>query len=298
MTSLIFGHMLAVTSDDVGSAKVLAAGLVAFAAGFFLVTMGYNALVTKLAVSFFVGVGVAAIGFPILLSVIANTAPVSRLFVYLGVATAFAFLGTMVLPVSTDYFIRYHGTLTEGYGFVVLLVFWLPLTLLLSTTKSPTEKPEHSSLPSIGSTFNIAARTPSFWFMTTDFVLGVIQIKVLELIFVDYFRHVGYPAQDIAMAIALVGLVNIVSIIAWTIIGRNANPKNVLTVIYLLRSATLILVITVPLSVSGYFLFPALLGLFWFAALPFTEIPLIRLFGARYLAAFLALLILPYPLFS
>lgn len=78
------------------------------------------------------------------------------------------------------------------------------------------------------------------------------------------------PAELGGWAIGMVGLFNIAGTILWSSLGARHKRKNLLTLLYLLRSAVFLVFIVTPLSAASVLVFAAALGFLWLGTVPLT----------------------------
>jgi MFS family permease len=96
--------------------------------------------------------------------------------------------------------------------------------------------------------------------------------------------HEISPTELGGWAIALVGLANIVGAILWGWLGGRFQRKDMLALLYLLRTLTFVAFLLVPLSAASVLLFASALGLLWLGTIPLTTGLVGYLFGPTYLS--------------
>ena len=83
---------------------------------------------------------------------------------------------------------------------------------------------------------------------------------------------------------ALVGLFNIIGSYSCGWLGGRFSKKNVLALLYSLRSLVFILFMIMPLSETSVLVFGALLGLLWLGTVPLTSGLVAYIFGPAYMS--------------
>ena len=77
----------------------------------------------------------------------------------------------------------------------------------------------------------------------------------------------------------MVGLFNIAGSILWGTLGGRYQRKNLLTLLYLLRSAVFLVFVLVPVSAASVLIFAAALGFLWLGTVPLTTSLVGYIFG-------------------
>jgi predicted MFS family arabinose efflux permease len=99
-----------------------------------------------------------------------------------------------------------------------------------------------------------------------------------------YLGDKGMPSWLGSTTLMLVGLCNIIGSYAAGVLGGRYQKKNVLTILYLLRSLVFLLFILLPLSNFTVLAFGALLGLLWLSTVPLTSGLIGTVFGPAYMS--------------
>jgi len=91
------------------------------------------------------------------------------------------------------------------------------------------------------------------------------------------------PAELGGWALGLVGLFNIVGVILWSTLASAYKRKNLLALLYLLRSLTFLVFILAPLSAASVLIFAGTLGFLWLGTVPLTTSLVRHIFGPVHL---------------
>jgi MFS family permease len=79
------------------------------------------------------------------------------------------------------------------------------------------------------------------------------------------------PAELGGWSIGMVGLFNIAGSVIWSGLGAKYQRKNLLTVLYLMRSAVFLAFVSAPLSAASVLAFAGALGFLWLGTVPLTN---------------------------
>jgi MFS family permease len=91
------------------------------------------------------------------------------------------------------------------------------------------------------------------------------------------------PAELGGWSIGMVGLFNIVGSILWSALGGRFQRKNLLAVLYLLRSVVFLAFVLAPLSAVSVLAFAGALGFLWLGTVPLTTSLVGYMFGPVHL---------------
>ena len=99
-----------------------------------------------------------------------------------------------------------------------------------------------------------------------------------------YLGDQGLPADLAAWTLALTGLFNIIGSYSAGVLGGRYVKKNLLSLLYLARSAVFLGFILAPKTEATVLIFGALLGLLWLSTVPLTSGLIATMFGPTYMS--------------
>lgn len=189
----------------------------------------------------------------------------------------------IVIPLAMALVLRvgWRGALL-WLGLAALILF-APLALaIIRDGPSESSEERHSRIAAAeGMTVASAIRYPAFWLLAaTFFVCGYTSNGLILTFFVDDCIGRGFPGQEAASALAIMGGLNVVGTIASGWICDRFGRRLPLAAFYFFRGLTLIWLIFVREPV-GLFSFAAAFGLNYIATVPPTNSLISRIFGAR-----------------
>jgi MFS family permease len=106
------------------------------------------------------------------------------------------------------------------------------------------------------------------------------------------------PLELGGWAIGLVGLFNIAGSLMWAWLGGRHKKKDMLALLYLLRSLVFAVFLVVPLSWISVLAFAAALGFLWLGTVPLTSGLVGYMFGPRYMATLYGIVFFSHQLGS
>ena len=101
-----------------------------------------------------------------------------------------------------------------------------------------------------------------------------------------------------AVALALVGIFNIVGAYVSGLFGKNGPKKHGLAFIYGARSVVMVLFIVLPISPLSTMIFAASMGLLWLSTVPLTQGIVAQVFGVRYMTTLYAIVFISHQVGS
>ena len=100
----------------------------------------------------------------------------------------------------------------------------------------------------------------------------------------SYLKDNGLSPQVASMALALIGLANIVGTYGAGALGQRFAKKHILAFIYFGRAVAISLFLLVPLSPASVYVFAAVMGVLWLSTVPPTTASVAHIFGVAHLS--------------
>jgi predicted MFS family arabinose efflux permease len=228
-----------------------------------------------------VGVALAGSGFSVVLGAIGRAAPPEKRSMALGIITAGGSFGQFAV-------VPYAHLLIEAFDWRMALI-GLALTSLIMLPLIPPVTKVSSVQPAgqpqtLRQAFGEAMRHKGFWLLTTGFFVCGFQVVFVATHLPAFLADRGMPTWVGAWTLALVGLFNIIGSYSAGMLGGRYSKKNLLALLYTLRSLVFILFMIMPLSETSVLLFGALLGLLWLGTVPLTSGLVAYIFGPAYMS--------------
>jgi MFS family permease len=280
--------------DRFGSAPTIAAGGLVYVLGMVVTALMHDGFMLILG-NILVGVGLSAATFGPVLGVILRVAPVEKQALAVGLCSAGGSFGQFfIVPLAAvlqNYFGDWRPTmwaLTALAALMILLPIGLNDRLQIAAGKR-TSAGRQTALEALSEAF---AQKSYVLLVVGYFVCGFHVAFVgghLPAYISD--KDVGLslfgidlsPAELGGWAIGMVGLFNIAGAVIWSAMGSRYKRKNLLALLYLLRSLVFLLFILVPLSAASVLTFAAALGFLWLGTVPLTTSLVGYIFGPVHL---------------
>jgi MFS family permease len=292
-------------ADRFGSARTVAGGGVIYVAGMLIMATATEGVQLTLG-NALTGVGMAAAGFGPIFGVITRQTPVVKRSIALGVATAAGSFGQFaVVPLASALQARFGDWHTTMLILALMSLAVLPLTLgLREDRRVPGSARPQSSREALEEAFG----NGSFWLLTVGFFVCGFHVAFVGLHLPAYisdqaigmtaFGRTIAPLELGGWAIGLVGLFNIAGSLLWAWLGGRHKRKDMLALLYLLRSLVFIAFLALPLSALSVLAFAAALGFLWLGTVPLTSGLVGYLFGPVYMSTLYGIVFFSHQLGS
>ena len=267
-------------ADRYGPAKVAAAGGVAYAAGL-LTMMVSNSTDHLLLGGVLVGFGLSGAAFTVVLGAVGRATPEHMRSRALGMVSVGGSVGQLVaLP--------YIHAMIGGFGWLLALgilaataLLIVPLAFGLSTRNT---EPQLSSDEGILQALKSASLVPSFWLLNAGFLACGFHLAFIGVHLPGFLADKGFETWLATAALTTVGLTNLIGVYACGLLGDIYAKKNILSVLYLMRTALISVFFFAPVSETSVLLFSAGMGFLWLGTVPLTSGLVGSLFGTRYMS--------------
>lgn len=269
-------------ADRFGTAVVLAFGGVLYALGLIGMAFAESVLALQIFAGLFIGLGLAACSFSIVLSAFGKLLPAERRSWAFGVGTAAGSLGQFI-------FAPFSQVLIADYGWfqslLILSVFLMIIPLLALVLRTPKDSQPVVMESDIGfkAQLSEAFRHSSYLWLISGFFVCGFQVAFITVHLPPYLNDLGY-ASLAGWAIAIIGLCNVIGAYSAGIIGQKHSRRLSLSLIYFIRAVAIALFIILPASPLTIYLFSAVIGFMWLSTVPLTSGLVALMFGTRYMA--------------
>ncbi|HSI02277.1 MAG TPA: MFS transporter [Reyranella sp.] len=276
--------------DRFGSAITIAGGGVIYVAGMIVTALMHGPVMLILG-NILVGIGLSAATFGPVLGVILRKAPPAKAALAVGICSAGGSFGQFfIVPLASilqGYFGDWRPTMWALTAFAVLIIL-LPLGLNDRKQIAAARKARGGNQTSREALTEAFAQRSYMLLVIGYFVCGFhvafvgghlpayISDKGIGL---SLFGWTLSPIELGGWSIGLVGLFNIAGSILWSSLGATYQRKNLLSLLYLLRTFVFLAFILVPLSAASVLVFAAALGFLWLGTVPLTTSLVGYLFG-------------------
>ena len=279
-----------------GAPRTVALGGVVFGLGILVMSQSMAPAGMFAGAGLMAGIGLGACGLPLILATVAQVAPEAKRSLWLGVATACATGGQlMVVPLTQS--------LLNDYDWVIALLVLsmlagmiVPMAFSMSAAITPDTGKDTDI--DIGQAIREAAGHRGFLLLTTGFYVCGFHVAFIAVHLPSYLVDRGASPALGATALMLIAFFNMIG--AWGsgwLAGR-VSKKYLLSTIYVVRSLIILIFITLPMGPITVAVFAASIGLMWLSTVPPTSGLVAQIFGTRYMGMLYGVVYLSHQLGS
>jgi predicted MFS family arabinose efflux permease len=276
-------------ADKYGSMPVLMGGVFVYVLGLLGMAFPVGPVMFHLSAGVLIGLGVAAMGLPVVLGAVARIVPEEKRSVALGIASMGGSFGQFLFaPVSQG--------LINQYGWVFALcalaaISSLGVFLALQVRSKPTS---HDDQPgdvhqTLGEALNEAFATNSYILLNLGFFVCGFHIAFIVTHLPMFLSTCNISPDVGATALATIGLANMVGTYVAGYLGGKYSKKYLLSMIYFSRVIAILIYILMPVTVFTTIAFSIAMGVLWLSTVPLTSGLVGVMFGTRYMSTLFAI---------
>jgi predicted MFS family arabinose efflux permease len=279
-----------------GAPRTVALGGALFGLGIFMMSQSTAPEWMFTSAGLMAGIGLGACGLPLILAVVGQVAPEAKRSLWLGVATAGATGGQLlVVPLSQS--------LLSGFDWVVAL---LALSVLAGLIVPMAFSMSGAITPDTGKDTDIdikqalreSATHRGYLLLTAGFYVCGFQVAFIAVHLPAYLVDQGANAALGATALMLIAFFNMIG--SWTSgwLAGHVSKKYLLSSIYVTRALVILVFITLPVTPVTVVVFSAVVGILWLSTVPPTSSLVAQIFGTRYMGMLYGVVYLSHQLGS
>ena len=245
--------------DRFGSAVTIAGGGVIYVVGMVVTAMMHDGFMLVLG-NVLVGVGLSAASFGPVLGVILRTAPPAKIALAVGICSAGGSFGQFfIVPLAAvlqNLLGDWRPTMWALTGIAVLIIFLA--TGLNDSREIAAARKKGGGTETAGEALSEAFAQRSYVLLVVGYFVCGFHVAFVGGHLPAYISDKGIglslfgiqltPAELGGWAIGMVGLFNIVGAVLWSSMGAKYQRKNLLSLLYLLRSLVFLGFVLAPLS--------------------------------------------------
>lgn len=265
-------------ADRYGARPVLIGTALLYAAGLALMAFSKGIPGGLEVAGFLAGIGTAGTGFGVLIGTVSRATPPEKRSQTVGTVAAAGSLGTMALAPLGQYLI-------DGFGWQAALVVFAAIAASMALLSLPIREQPLAAANSaaasqkLGEALRQAIGHRGYLFMTLAFFACGFQLVFITTHLPAYLQLCGVAPGVGASALALIGLFNTIGTYIFGLLGARYSQKHLLALIYLLRTAFIVIFLLAPISAASTLVFAAAMGFLWLGVAPLVTGIIGRVFG-------------------
>jgi MFS family permease len=267
-------------ADRYGTARVVVAGLLIYAAGLALMVVSPSASLMYLSAGILAGIGIATSSFSVVMVAFGRSVPQEKRSLIFGVATAASSFGQFAIAPLGQLFIQSFGWEQTLLYMAVSLVAVIPLAYALRGRSAQT--PGQADLPFMQALAR-AWGYGSYRLLVIGFFVCGFHLAFINVHMPAFLVQCGLTPEVGSWSIAVIGLFNIAGSLLSGYLGGRFPKQLLLATIYFSRAVAIALFVFLPITATSAYLFSAAIGLLWLSTVPLTAGLVSLFFGARYL---------------
>ncbi|WP_334187201.1 MFS transporter [Noviherbaspirillum sp.] len=284
LQNLVWGLLMpfaGMIADKFGSAKVLLAGCVTYAAGLYLMAHSASSLGLLLTCGVMIGAALSATSFGTVYGALSRLVAPERRGWALGLAGAVGGLGQFAMVPAAQIFISDFGWLIALVILGGVLLAASPLSSALAERHDslPAERKEQSMREALAEAFS----HKGFWLLNLGFLACGFQLAFIAGHLPAYLMDKGMNGRHAVIALSLIALANIAGTYYSGVLGMKYRRKHLLAYNYLTRSVAIAAFVVLPLNEWTLYGFSLVMGLLWLGTAPLTNGLVSQVFGVKYL---------------
>lgn len=284
---------MGMSADRWGSGRTIALSALCYALGLLGTRYAGSELMLYLSAGVLVGVGQAGTTFAVLLPVVGRAVAPEKRSLALGITSAGGSMGQFVVVPAGQWLIE--SLQWQGALWVLSALMLLAVPLATRLTGKPASS---GSGLSLGGAVRQAMGHRTFHLLFWSYAVCGFHTAFITLHLPAYVVDNGLKPADGAIAIALIGLFNVLGSYWAGRLGGRYSKKSLLAGMYALRSVAVVLLLILPLSPALLYLFSALIGLVWLGTVPLTVGLVGHIYGMRYAATLSGIVFLGHQIGS
>ena len=270
-------------ADRYGTARVLAAGGVLYAAGLVVTAWAPTPMMLHLGAGVMIGLGMAAASFSIVLAAFGRAVTPQRRSIAFGIGTAAGSFGQFLFAPLGQGLIQTVGW-QQALIVMAAMMLAVPFLAYALQGKPAVPAPGLGLDQSIPEALSEAFGHKSFVLLVAGFFVCGFHVAFITTHLPPYITDVGLDPILGAWAIGMIGLFNIVGSLASGVIGGRYSKPVFLSLIYFARAVAIALFVILPATPLSVLVFAATIGLLWLSTVPPTSGLVAVMFGPRYMA--------------
>jgi predicted MFS family arabinose efflux permease len=284
MQNLLLGAaapFVGAVADKYGTGRTIAAGGVIYALGLYLMATTASALGLYLSAGLLIGLGLSAAGFGVVLAAVGRAVPPERRSAALGITTALGSLGSFLFPPIGQALLGAHGW---SSALLVMAVIMLAAVLAAAGVQGRAAPASAGDRQTLREALIEARGHRGYLLLVAGFFVCGWHVAFIAVHLPAYLADGGLPTAAAAWALALVGLFNVIGSYLAGVLGGHLSKRYCLSFLYAARAVLILVLITLPLTVTSALVFAAIMGLLWLSTVPLTSGLVAQIFGPRYMA--------------
>ncbi len=278
----VFGPFAGAIGDRFGMGRVIVGCGIAYVLGLLAMAFTTNPVSLYLGSGVLIGLALSGTTFATILAVIGRCVPQEKRSAALGIATAAGSFGQFALVPVAQLFIGAFEWRYALVGLAAIAILIVPLAAALAGKPAAAAVHSGAAPQSMRLALREAIGERGFHLLFWGYFVCGFHIAMLTVHLPAFVVDGGLRPEHGMMAIALIGLCNMIGSFASGVLGGKYSKKYLLSGIYSIRAVLILVLISLPLTPATLYLFAMGIGFLWLSTVPLTNGLVAQIFGMRY----------------
>lgn len=294
----VFTPVAGALADRYGTVRALVAGAVLFCVGIVAMAVATTPAGYIAGAGALIGLGTGATGFPLVLAVVGRILPEQWRSLGLGAVAAGGSFGQFILPPVIVWTMQTADWTVSLYVIAGLSTLMIPAAILLvrPDVDAPHVEGGVRAELALNMALKEASRERGFWLLNAGFFVCGFHVTYIATHFPAYLSFCGLAPSVGGWALSVIGLFNIAGTLLAGWLGGRLPKKGLLSGIYALRAAVIVVFINVPVSETSVLVFAAAFGMLWLSTVPLTSGLVAHIFGPRFVATLFGIVMMSHQI--
>ncbi|NVK39924.1 MAG: MFS transporter [Oceanospirillaceae bacterium] len=303
LQNLLFGAFqpfVGMAADRWGPKRIIILGAIAYALGLYLTSITVEPTMMYLTLGVLVGFGLSATSYVIVLGAVAKVVPAQHAAKAFGLTTAAGSFGMFAMIPGAQTLLSVSDWQSAMQIFAVMCSFMVVFALFINTAKRETNTSHHvhEDMQTLKGALKEAFAHKGYWLIHIGFFVCGFHVMFIATHLPSYVLDKNLPASTAAMALAYVGIFNILGSYFWGAMADRYRKRNVMSALYLVRTVVIGAFVIFPTTELTAVVFGAAIGFCWLGTVPITSGLVRQIFGARYLSTLYGLVFFSHQIGS
>ena len=269
-------------ADKFGSSKAALYGVILLIIGLYMMSNVQSSLEIIISQAIF-GLGSAGCGTAVVLGAVGKAVEEKNRTLSLGIVMAAGSLGQFLIVPLAGLLINLSGWMQSIIYLCFLASIMVIFCFSLSLPKKNSED-NYEEITSLKAVLDEAFSNKSYNLLTLGFFVCGFHVSFVATHLPAYLEDLTLPIWIGSWSLALIGLFNVFGTLMFGKLGDSQSKKNLLAILYSLRSLLFLVFIFLPKNEITILIFAALLGILWLSTVPLTSGIISVIFGSRYMS--------------
>ncbi|WP_423841028.1 MFS transporter [Vibrio mytili] len=290
LQNLLFGAFqpfVGMAADRWGAKRIIILGAISYALGLYLTSITAESTMVYLSLGVLVGLGLSATSYVIVLGAVAKVVPAQHAAKAFGLTTAAGSFGMFAMIPGAQALLSASGWQSSMQIFALLCSFMVLFALFMNTAKrnsSTANNHVHEGKQTLKEALKEAFAHKGYWLIHAGFFVCGFHVMFIATHLPSYLADKNLPASTAALALAYVGIFNILGSYFWGVMADRFSKCYMMFALYVMRTVVIGAFLALPITEQTALIFGAAIGFCWLGTVPLTSGLVRQIFGARYLS--------------